>query len=99
MAPVRTCIGCGAARPQAELYRLALAQGQVVPDPARRRPGRGGYVCGPQCIEAAVKRKGFGRAFRQKAQLDPAALRAGLVKAEAARQARGVSLTRAEGKN
>jgi predicted RNA-binding protein YlxR (DUF448 family) len=90
MAPVRTCIGCGATRAQAELFRLGLASERVQLDVARRMPGRGGYVCGSPCVEAAIKRKGFGRAFRQKAQVDPQALQASLAKADLAKKARGV---------
>lgn len=94
--PVRTCIGCGERKSQGALTRLALVQGAVRIDAARRLPGRGGYICGPQCVEAAVKRKSFGRAFRGKAQLDPAALTESLKEAVAKRQ---LTLTSAEGKH
>lgn len=96
-SPIRTCIGCGERKAQGALFRLALQQGGVVAvDAARRLPGRGGYICGPQCVEAAVKRKSFGRAFRGKARLDPAALKTSLEEALAGRQ---LTLTSAEGKN
>jgi len=75
--PVRSCIGCGARRIQAELTRLAVGPGGpvVVVDWARRLPGRGAYLCGAGCLAAAVKRKAFGRAFRGKAgAVDPLAL-------------------------
>ena len=73
-APVRTCIGCGQRRPQAALVRLGLVAERVQVDRARRLSGRGGYICGPQCVEGAIKRKGFGRAFRGKALVDAATL-------------------------
>jgi predicted RNA-binding protein YlxR (DUF448 family) len=35
-------------------------------DPGGKAPGRGAYVCpDPACLNSAVKRKGFDRAFRQ----------------------------------
>src|SRR5947209_5552788 len=74
--PQRTCLGCGQVRPQRELVRLALdAEGRVHPDPRRAAGGRGGYLCGPACVEGAVKRKAWGRAFRAKALVESEALR------------------------
>ena len=65
--PVRSCIGCGTRRSQAELIRLGVGpEGGVVVDGRRRLPGRGAYLCGAGCLAAAVKRKAFGRAFRGK---------------------------------
>ena len=90
MAPLRTCIGCGTTRPQSELFRVGLSGERVQLDVARRLPGRGGYVCGSPFVEAALKRKGFGRAFRQKAQVDARALQNSLLKADVAKKARGV---------
>jgi predicted RNA-binding protein YlxR (DUF448 family) len=65
--PERTCVGCGGKRPKSELYRLALSsEGQLVVDGSKRRAGRGAYLCGKNCWAAALKRKGFSRAFRGK---------------------------------
>jgi predicted RNA-binding protein YlxR (DUF448 family) len=50
--------------PKPELARLALDDGRVVADPAATRPGRGAYVCGPDCLARAVRRRGLNRAFR-----------------------------------
>lgn len=74
--PVRSCIGCGAKRAQAELTRVALGpEGEVVVDRERRLPGRGAYLCGAGCVTAALKRKAFGRAFRgQAGKVDPSKL-------------------------
>ena len=74
--PVRSCIGCGARRIQAELTRLAVgSEGAVVVDWRRQLPGRGAWLCGVGCLAAAVKRKAFGRAFRGRAgPVDPSVL-------------------------
>ena len=74
--PIRSCVGCGARKAQAELTRVALdPQGEVVVDRERRLPGRGAYLCGAGCLTAALKRKAFGRAFRGKAgKVDPSRL-------------------------
>lgn len=37
----------------------------VVADPTATRPGRGAYVCGPECAATAVSRRALGRAFRR----------------------------------
>lgn len=74
--PVRTCVGCGSRKAQAELTRFVVGpQGGVVADRRRRLPGRGAYLCGAGCLTAALKRKALGRAFRGKAgQVDPSVL-------------------------
>jgi uncharacterized protein len=44
--PVRTCVACRARRAQSDLLRLARgSDGTLGPDPKRRVPGRGWYVC------------------------------------------------------
>jgi predicted RNA-binding protein YlxR (DUF448 family) len=62
--PIRTCIGCGARAEQSSLVRLRVVDGRV--DLATRsRGGRGAWLHpGDACLERAVKRKAFGRAFR-----------------------------------
>lgn len=63
--PIRTCLGCGRKRPKSELVRLVLdAQGQAVMDERQAAQTRGGYLCGPGCLKAALKRHAFKRAFR-----------------------------------
>jgi predicted RNA-binding protein YlxR (DUF448 family) len=67
--PQRTCIGCRRREDQAVLLRLAIEEVDGVPtvvvDPARRRPGRGAWMHRePDCMELALKRHAFGRAFR-----------------------------------
>ena len=64
--PGRTCTGCRAVVPQAELVRLTLVGDQLVVDQgARRGPGRGAYVhVRPSCLEGA-SRGGLARSFRR----------------------------------
>jgi predicted RNA-binding protein YlxR (DUF448 family) len=47
------------------LRRLALRDGRVVADPSATLPGRGAYVCGPDCLDHAVRRRALQRAFRR----------------------------------
>src|SRR5262245_2743346 len=64
--PERTCVGCRARRPQADLVRVALApDGSLVV--GRTAPGRGAWLCKPAlgCLQMARKRRGFDKAFRQ----------------------------------
>ncbi|WP_305849804.1 YlxR family protein [Phycicoccus sp. HDW14] len=66
---MRTCIGCRGADSRSALLRVVLGQGErglaVVPDPGRRRPGRGAWLHpSVSCLDLAVRRKAFGRALR-----------------------------------
>ncbi|MDC0674030.1 YlxR family protein [Nannocystis radixulma] len=81
-APMRTCVGCRAVRPQAELlrsklYELDADKEQVLPDQSvrtcakrhglRASSGRSAYVCPARaCMERAARRGGFARAFARK---------------------------------
>jgi uncharacterized protein len=77
--PVRTCLGCRARAPQAELLRLVADAGSVRVDGRRTLPGRGAYLHpDADCLSRAVRRRAFGRALR--AEVDTAA--AGRVLAE-----------------
>jgi predicted RNA-binding protein YlxR (DUF448 family) len=68
--PVRTCLGCGKKQAKALLQRLVLdAQNQPLLDRTQAAPGRGAYLCGPGCLQAAVKRKAFQRAFKKNVAL------------------------------
>ena len=71
--PMRTCIGCGTIKPQKELVRIVLTQdGKVIADRTGRAGGRGAYLCDdPACLEKALKRKSFARAFHM--QIGPEA--------------------------
>jgi hypothetical protein len=78
--PVRTCIGCRERASSSDLVRL-VAQGDgttsaVVPDPHHRAPGRGAHLHPTtRCLDLAVRRRAFARAFRQPGPLDTAAVR------------------------
>ena len=62
-APLRTCVGCRCKRPQHELVRFADGPGGV--RIGRAEPGRGAWVCSLDCLQSAVRRKGFDRAWRR----------------------------------
>ena len=64
--PRRTCAGCRAVVPKADLVRIARSPGGVLaPDPPGRAPGRGGYVhATTACLEAAFATGGLARALR-----------------------------------
>lgn len=66
--PERTCIACGAKRPQRDLLRL-VSQGGASPsvDTKGKAAGRGAYVClALACAETAFKRRALERALRLK---------------------------------
>ena len=73
--PERQCIGCGRRGPQSEFLRLALdaetVPPRVVVTDARHRTGRGAYLCRRQaCLDRALQRKAFPRAFRTAVRVD-----------------------------
>jgi predicted RNA-binding protein YlxR (DUF448 family) len=65
--PQRTCLGCRQARDQVRLIRFVRSpDGEILADLKGRLPGRGAYLCNNRdCIEAALLRRQFDRAFRQ----------------------------------
>ena len=74
--PVRTCVGCRASVPAADLLRVVARDGALVPDPGRRLPGRGAHLhLDPACFALAERRRAFPRALRVPGPLDLAALR------------------------
>jgi uncharacterized protein len=63
--PVRTCVGCRARAPKAELLRIARTPQGVRGDPEAAAPGRGAYVHrSVDCVEAALTRGALARALR-----------------------------------
>ena len=64
--PVRQCIGCGERKEKKELIRIVFTADQgLLIDRTGRNGGRGAYLCpDPACVEAAVKKNSFSRAFR-----------------------------------
>lgn len=62
-APLRTCIGCRQQRPQSSLVRCVVSpQGAIV---SRTAAGRGAWLCSTACLQPAVRRKAFDRAWKQ----------------------------------
>ncbi len=86
--PERQCIGCGRRGPQAEFLRLALDDEAappwvVVTGPGDPR-GRGAYLCRRQaCLDRALQRKAFQRAFRTAVRVDEDEIRVALRTIEA----------------
>lgn len=67
--PERRCIGCGLRGPQSGFLRLTLEREtsppRVVPAGKGERTGRGAYLCRRRaCLDRAVQKKAFQRAFR-----------------------------------
>ncbi|WP_344231882.1 YlxR family protein [Kribbella hippodromi] len=61
----RTCIGCRKRSSPADLLRMTVSGGLVLPDPGHRAPGRGAHLHPTtECFELAVRRKAFPRAFK-----------------------------------
>ncbi|WP_371503304.1 YlxR family protein [Kitasatospora sp. NBC_00374] len=75
--PERTCVGCRKRAAKHELLRVVAVEGVCVPDPRGTLPGRGAHLHPePGCLDLAVRRRAFPRAFRLKETLDTDALRA-----------------------
>jgi len=74
----RSCLGCRQVFNQNGLVRYVLSpQGQVLVDYRHKLPGRGAYTCLERsCIDSAVKRRQFDRAFSSNVrELDASVLR------------------------
>jgi uncharacterized protein len=69
----RTCIVTRAELPPDDLIRFVVGpDGQVVPDLARRLPGRGVWVSlDSKAVTAAVKSKAFSRSMKRQVKADP----------------------------
>ncbi|MDQ0507812.1 Protein of uncharacterised function (DUF448) [Aedoeadaptatus ivorii] len=63
--PMRKCVGCGVAKPKAELMRVVRNQEQeVFIDETGKANGRGAYICKDEaCLHKAQKSKAFHRAL------------------------------------
>ncbi|KAB1890807.1 MULTISPECIES: YlxR family protein [Microbacterium] len=71
MEPVRTCVGCRTRAPRSALLRVVAQNDTLIPDERAVLPGRGAWVHPtPECMEAALRRRAFGRALRVNTQLD-----------------------------
>lgn len=65
-ARVRTCAGCGRKRDKSEMLRIVRTpEGEVLPDTAGKRAGRGAYLCfDTACLGRAQKRRSIERTLR-----------------------------------
>ncbi|MGW2277403.1 YlxR family protein [Streptomyces sp. NPDC001770] len=73
--PERTCVGCRERAAKTELLRIVVDEGACAPDPRGTLPGRGAYVHpAPVCLDLAVRRRAFPRAFKAKGPFDTTAL-------------------------
>jgi len=62
---IRTFVGFKVRAAKSDLLRVVAVDGEVVADPAARRPGRGAYVHPSlDCLERARRRRAFPRALR-----------------------------------
>ncbi|MFF2644328.1 YlxR family protein [Streptomyces niveus] len=69
--PERTCVGCRERAAKSDLLRIVVVEGACLPDPRGTLPGRGAYVHPASfCLDQAVRRRAFPRAFRVKGPLD-----------------------------
>ena len=64
IAPTRTCVGCRSALPADQLIRIVRLPGGAL-SVDRHGAGRGAWLCrdSPGCLDEAVRRHGFERAF------------------------------------
>jgi predicted RNA-binding protein YlxR (DUF448 family) len=73
---VRTCVGCRQRAITSELLRVVVVDGNLVPDPRRRLPGRGASVHpDTACLDLADRRRAFSRALRVAGPLESTAVR------------------------
>ena len=69
-------MGCRERAAKSELLRIVVVEGECVPDHRGTLPGRGAYVHpAPACLDLAVRRRAFQRAFKAPGPFDTAALR------------------------
>ena len=72
----RTCIGCRRRDSPANLLRMVVSGGLVLPDSGHRAPGRGAHLHPvTECLDLAERRKAFPRAFKVQGALDPTRVR------------------------
>ncbi len=91
--PERTCAGCRATAPQAELIRFAVSDAPpyLAPDLGRRMPGRGVWLgASRRCLEQAT-RGGFARSLKRKIEVNADTL-VDQIEAQQQRRAQGLLL-------
>lgn len=81
--PMRMCVGCRQRVAARSLLRVVAQDGELIPDPARRLPGRGANVHPTsKCVEIATAKKAWARALRVPGPLGTAAVLAHLALSE-----------------
>ncbi|WP_307374640.1 YlxR family protein [Microbacterium sp. W4I20] len=71
MEPVRTCVGCRMRASRSALLRVVSQNNVLVMDEDAVLPGRGAWVHPTrECMDAALRRRAFGRALRVSTPLD-----------------------------
>ncbi|MEU6878347.1 YlxR family protein [Streptomyces sp. NPDC046712] len=74
--PERTCVGCRERAAKSDLLRIVEVEGACVPDHRGTLPGRGAYLHPASvCLDMAVRRRAFPRAFRVQGPLETAEIR------------------------
>lgn len=77
---IRTCIASRERKPDSELLRVVVDpedHSRVLPDPGRRKPGRGAWLTPDlAALELAQRRRAFGRALRVPTAVDTSQVRA-----------------------
>ncbi len=69
-------MGCRKRAAKHQLLRVVAIEGFCVPDSRGALPGRGAHLHpDPTCLDLAVRRRAFPRAFRLQGNLDTTALR------------------------
>jgi uncharacterized protein len=69
-------VGCRERAAKTDLLRIVVIGGECVPDDRGTLPGRGAYVHPALvCLDLAVRRRAFPRAFRVRGPLDTAEVR------------------------
>ncbi|MFB6522354.1 YlxR family protein [Streptomyces sp. NPDC056401] len=83
--PERTCVGCRERAAKSDLLRIVAVGDKCVSDPRGTLPGRGAYVHpAVVCLDQAVRRRAFSRAFKSAGPFDTAELHEAMAdKAEA----------------
>ncbi|MEV4950241.1 YlxR family protein [Streptomyces sp. NPDC053755] len=76
VCPERTCVGCRERAAKSDLLRIVAVEGACVPDHRGTLPGRGAYLHPASvCLDLAVRRRAFPRAFKVQGPLEAASVR------------------------
>ena len=70
--PMRMCIACREMKPKVEMTRVVKnAEGEILPDPTGKAPGRGAYICSNEaCLKKLMGKKLLHKAFSADVSLD-----------------------------